>query len=205
MAQNNFYSEKGFTLLEILFALFIFTIVSLILVKALHTVFESQAATDKSAARLSQLQLAILVMSRDIEQAIDRPVTLANGAAQGFIGLTNKIIFTHAGFTNPLDSIARSTLQRTAYFLDKDTLVRRTWSALDVTKYSKFSQRAILTDVQELNFLYLDDHGKFQHSWPPPEVNNALPRAVQISIKISHWGTIQLLFLIPGKPIVKPT
>jgi type II secretion system protein J len=62
--------RAGFTLLEILIALFIFTIVSMILVSALHNVLNNQAATEKKAHQLAKLQIAMLLMSRDIEQTI---------------------------------------------------------------------------------------------------------------------------------------
>ena len=52
--------KMGFTLIEILIALFVFTIISMIMVSALHNIFNYQAETEKQAARLNELQLALL-------------------------------------------------------------------------------------------------------------------------------------------------
>src|SRR6185312_5679581 len=104
--------DYGFTLLEIIIALFIFSIVSIIIVSALHNVLNTQAATEKKAARLAELQIALLLLSRDIEQTVNRPIVNASGMLEGFIGSSHTITFTHAGFVNPFGQLQRSTLQR---------------------------------------------------------------------------------------------
>ena len=74
--------NKGFTLLEILIALFIFTILSMMLVKSLHSVIDLSSRTDQHATRLRQMQMALLILSRDIEQIVDRPIFIASGAKE---------------------------------------------------------------------------------------------------------------------------
>src|SRR5579862_1725987 len=128
-------NKRGFTLLEILIALFIFSIVSMIMVSGLHTVFNSQSAAEKHAAALTKLQIAFLVMSHDLEQVINRPITNAKKIVEGpFIGTHDTVTFTHAGFANPLGSLQRSTLQRTAYSLGNEQLIRSIWPVLDQTQ-----------------------------------------------------------------------
>src|SRR5579862_9001716 len=95
-------NKHGFTLLEILIALFIFSIVSMIMVGALHTVFNSQSTTAKHAAALTKLQIAFLLMSHDLEQTINRPITNAKGIVEApFVGTHDTVTFTHAGAANP--------------------------------------------------------------------------------------------------------
>ncbi len=85
---------RGFTLLEILLALFIFTIVSAILATALHTIFNAQAEIDKRTAEITEIQTALLMFSRDIEQVVDRPINLANNVKEGFSGRSAELTFT---------------------------------------------------------------------------------------------------------------
>ena len=151
----------GFTLLEILIALFIFTIVSAILAGALHSIFTTQAAVEKRVQSLTELQIALLVMSRDIEQTIDRPISLSDHSKQGFIGSSSVLVFTHAGQVNPFAIANRSTLQRVRYELEEGNLVRVTWPMLDRIK-DNADKRILLKNVAELNFQYLDSDRHFQ-------------------------------------------
>ena len=125
--EDDIKSIRGFTLLEILIALFIFSIISLMLVVALRTVINAQSGTEGKAEHLRTLQMALLIMSRDIEQAVDRPIVNANGKEEAaFIGKPTSFQFTHGGFANPYGSLAHSTLQRTGYSWDKNILSRLT-------------------------------------------------------------------------------
>jgi general secretion pathway protein J len=199
-------NKRGFTLLEILIALFVFTIVSIIMVSALHNISNTQSATEKQSARLDQLQLAMLILSRDIEQTINRPILNSQGAQDGpLIGTKNSITFTHAGLANPLGQLHRSTLQRARYSLKNDTLVRETWDVLDQTPDSQIHARNLLNAVSELHFEYLDDKGKFQTEWPTVGQSQIpLPRAVRVSLTIKKWGKLSQLYLISGQGLAKP-
>lgn len=193
---------KGFTLLEIIIALFIFSIVSMIMVAALHSVLTSQSSTADKAARLAKLQIALLLFSHDIEQTLNRPIIDVQGATQGFVGQSDMMTFTHAGLVNPFGQLLRTTLQRTRYQFSQHTLVRITWPALDQTHDTTPDSRTLLTDVKELQFEYLDEKGHFQSVWPPLDQQNAiLPRAVRISLTLKNWGKIQELYIIASQPI----
>ncbi len=193
--------KNGFTLLEILIALFIFSIVSMILVSALHTVFNSQSATAKHAATLTKLQMAFLLMSRDFEQVINRPVTNAKGIVEGpFLGTPDTVTFTHGGVANPFGSLQRSTLQRTQYFLDKEHLVRSIWPVLDQVQKTLPNDRILLRSITALRFEYLDNQGQFQNNWPPPDQKQTvLPRAVRVIITLEKGGILSQLYRIPAE------
>jgi general secretion pathway protein J len=192
-------NKAGFTLLEILIALFIFSIVSMIMVTALHTVFNSQSITAKHAAALTKLQIAFLLMSHDFEQTVNRPVTNAKGIVDPpFIGTHDTVTFTHGGVANPLGMMQRSTLQRTAYSLNNDRLIRSIWPVLDQTQKTLPSHRVLLRSTTELRFDYLDNQGKFQNNWPPADQKqSAFPRAVRVIITLKNWGTLSQLYIIP--------
>lgn len=204
MSKRNPKKIIGFTLLEILVALFIFTIIAVIMTRSLHTVFENEAVSEKHATRLAELQMAMLLFSRDIEQGIDRPIqnTQRNTEA-ALIGTAKTIAFTHGGLANPLGDANRSTLQRTAYFIEDNHLIRETWDVLDQAPKSKSSNRKLLSDVDSLRFDYLDDENHYNDRWPPankPKAS-AFPKAVKISLTLAHWGTISQVYITPGRSL----
>jgi general secretion pathway protein J len=190
---------KGFTLLEVLIALFIFTILSTILVGALRTVIDAHAGTEKNAERLRTLQFALLVISRDIEQAINRPIFNASGKEEpAFSGTPKSFVFTHTGFANLNNTKTRSTLERTGYTWNEGALWRLTWDVLDQAPQSRAHLRKLLDDISLVQFQYLDHDGHFLNDWPKEgDTNQALPRAISVQFTFSHWGKISQLYVIP--------
>jgi general secretion pathway protein J len=205
MRNNN----QGFTLLEVLIALFIFTIVSIIMVSGLRTVLNSQAVTTIQADKLANLQLTLLLLSRDIEQAINRPVTNAKGNIDpGLIGTPTSLAFTHAGMVNPKGQLQRSTLQRTQYVFEKNNLIRNTWQVLDQSAKTLPSVRIMLDNLTNLRFEYLNPQGKFTNNLPEGGISQtALPSGIRVHLTIKNWGTITQFYLLPtsGQESAKKT
>lgn len=193
--------QRGFTLLEILIALFIFSILALILSGALHRVIGIHAATEKSAERLRDLQMTFLLLSRDIEQSVNRPVLDAQGREdRAFVGSPQQFILTHVGLANPTGSMVRSNMQRVNYFWSDNTLWRAVWSELDQAPSSKPHKRRLMENISSASFQYLDKEGRFKNNWPPAGKNDQpLPRAVKISLTISEWGSISQLYIISAQ------
>lgn len=195
-------STAGFTLLEILIALFIFTLISIIMTSVLHSLLNSQSVTEKKSLRLNALETTLILLENDLGQTINRPILSNRNTIDAFIGTPSRISFTHAGLINPLGQLQRSTLQRTEYFLDKEQFVRMTWPVLDQTSKTQGNQRILLDDVYDMHFEYLDHAGHFHNSWLIQESDGAvLPKAVRVTLTISHWGTITQLYLIPPQTL----
>lgn len=202
--------NKGFTLLEILIALFVFSILSLLLTSALRTVINANEGTDKSAERLRQTQLALFMLSRDVEQVVNRPVLSASGQEEAaFIGEANKMTFTRAGVADPTNKSGRSGLSRMQYIARQDGLWRDTWAALDAPPDAKPSTRLLLANARDIHFEYLDNDRVFQKSWPVSgKKQYPLPKAIRVFITIPNWGTISQLYIISAEvsnvPIIPP-
>jgi general secretion pathway protein J len=197
-------SSFGFTLLEILIALFIFTLLALMLATSFHAVIVSQSGVEKKAQRLRQLQMALLVFSRDIEQAIDRSIINSEGKTEAaFIGEPDRIRLTHTGFASSLSITRQSGLQRVAYVWQRDQkqFVKLMWPVLDQAPTTKTYARPLLAEVDQVRFQYLAADGRFYDYWPPKGSNGdmaqVLPRAVSIFFNIPGWGEVSQLYLIP--------
>jgi general secretion pathway protein J len=198
---------RGFTLLEILIALFIFTILSTLLATALHSVINANSGTEKKAQQLRHLQKALLVMSRDIEQTLDRPVVDAYGKEEAtFIGSPQQLILTHAGIANPADELMQTTLQRVEYECSGGKLWRAVWPMLDQAATSAPPPRRIfLADVTEARFEYAAQDGRFHADWPAASDNHQpLPRAVRIQLTLAGQGQISQTYIIPTEPARVP-
>ncbi len=192
-------TSVGFTLLEILIAVFIFALVSAICATGLHTVLTSVSATEKRSTQFTELQTALLMLSHDLEQTIHRPIARASNVREGFIGEPEAIYFTHGGLVNPFAIERRSTLQRVSYQFNGNTFVRVTWPVLDRLKEQPEDRRVLLDPVNRLRFDYLDEDNHFQSSWPPDEKHKSIsPKAIRVTLVLPKWGKLSQLYLIPG-------
>ena len=196
-------NNRGFTLVEILVALFIFAIVSMILVSALRSVIATQSRTDLAAAKLGQLQMALLITSRDLQQAVNRPITNTQGRLESaFSGTSTGFKFTHMGNVSPMNTQAQSVLQRTDYVWHDNAFWRQTWPTVDQAPNATSHERLLMPEVESVDFQYLDPEGHFQHDWPSHSSGAAaLPRAVKLTLTIINWGTITQVYLVPAGEI----
>ncbi len=188
----------GFTLIELVVALAIFALLSIMAYGSLRVVLDARENTEEQAERLAALQLAFTVIGRDLEQAVNRPVRDEFGdRTAAMAGTGAQIEFTRAGWRNPA-GLRRSELQRISYILDGDTLRRLSWPVLDRVQSSAPFDTVLLEGVQEIEIRFLDSQDQWLSFWPAPEAGtpaaSALPRAVEISVDTEHWGRITRLF-----------
>jgi general secretion pathway protein J len=197
------FSAQGFTLLELLVALAIFGLVAVMAYGGLGTVLTQRAVTDEHAQRLAALQKIYLVMQRDIEQAVLRPIRDEYGDEQAALAVEPLFQLTRGGWSNPIGN-ARSTLQRVGYSLEDQRLVRYTWPVLDRAQDSEPRQQELAVDIVSLQARYLDAANNWQESWPPEEsgageavLDPGLPAAVEIMLEHEFFGELIWLFQFP--------
>ncbi len=202
----------GFTLLEVLVALFIAALMFAMGYGAISQAITTRAALKEKQARLIELQTAVRVLEQDFVQLTPRPVRQPIGdepsqpALQGSPGGTQSSGFvsslgsgsssvstlTTSG-TPPLVALTRAgwanptglqrpAEQRVAYFFENGTLRREYWYVLDPTLSSTTARRELLKKVKSVTFEYLDLTHTWQPQWPPATVAGA--QALESNLRI---------------------
>ncbi len=200
--------HKGFTLLELLVALTVFAIMSLMVFTGLTSVLTSYSHAKEKTEQLTELQAAFTLITRDIEQAIARPIRNSYGDPQdpminGGEAIGTVLEFTRTGRPNPA-TLPRSNLQRIAYTLDDNQFVRLSWAVLDRAPESEPLETLLLTKVKSASVRFLNKDMEWQEDWPTKtkqEINDGvvkIPHAVELTIESETWGEIQRLFRVPG-------
>lgn len=192
--------EQGFTLLELLIAIAIFSLISIMAFSGLNSVLFNKEIVDQQLQRLANVQRTMLNLSRDIEQAANRPIRDELGSTQpAFSGGQNidstVIELSRFGWRNPAQQ-TRSTLQRVAYSYEDNQLIRLYWHHLDHLQSDEPVRRVLLKDVERIEVRYLDED--WSSSWPKlgteENTDPGLPRAIEITLELKDWGKITRLF-----------
>lgn len=202
----------GFTLLEILIALLIFTIIAMLATGVLHTVIKAYDGTETKANRLTELQIALLLLSHDVPQSVDRPIINAIGKEDAaFIGTPRGFTLTQLSLANAnsLLNLKHNPLQRKGFYWYKEKLWRVSWPALDQPPKIKAKSSILINDVSFASFSYLDSQRKMHDSWPvDTDPHHPLPQAVQIEMTLKGWGKISQTYVLVAdafKPIITPS
>lgn len=190
---------RGFTLIEVLVAVAIFGV---LMVLTTVTVDRSLANADMLGERMDRLQAiqrTMRLLSTDLFQSAPRPVrdelgeTYMPSVRSDLLG-NFALELTHGGWPNPA-GLQRSTLQRTAYRIEEETITRLHWSVLDRTYSNEPLAMVLLDGVQGLNFRFLQDNGEWTEQWPPqgPQGTAGVglrPRAVEIVLTLFDEGEL---------------
>jgi general secretion pathway protein J len=190
----------GFTLLELLVALFIAAIMFAIGYGAINQALRSRGSIRHHQQSLVDLETAMSVMEQDFVQLAPRPIrdpegdgylpclqgnpssddsdvsaaaaTSAASDASDMSGTTSPlVVLTRGGWSNPT-GLQRPELERVAYVLDNGTLVREHWNVLDPTLASAPVKRNLLKHLRGVSFRYMSMTRAWVDTWPPGGVSS---------------------------------
>jgi general secretion pathway protein J len=196
------YAQGAFTLIEVLVAMAIFAILSALAYGTLSQTLLSAEILGDRMDRLQALQRTMRMLSDDLQQLSPRPVrdelgenfapALNTGFQSGFA-----IELTRSGWNNPM-VLPRSTLQRAAYRIEDDKLIRYHWTVLDRTLSNEPVSVILLDGVESILFRFYTANGEVTEQWPPLSQNGPAnlrlrPRAVEIILRLAEEGEITRL------------
>ena len=172
--------SQGFTLVEILIALFIFSVTITIVGVALHQILEDYEQVQKNHRAFTQLERFRLFMLQDFSQIIGQ---------KPLVGQKDRILFSRRG---PFDPLAhRRQIFRITYDLKNHQIVRgmRVQHLLHQNLVLPPIQRTLLSNVQAIQFRYLNDQNRFSSHW-----NKKPPKAMEVSLIFNDQKAVTWLF-----------
>jgi general secretion pathway protein J len=205
--------HRGFTLLELLVAMFIAAVMFAIGYGAINQAMNNHSGLQEQQARLLEVQTAMRVLEQDIVQIVPRPIRqpVGDGWLPALVGQadpnTQPILqLSRGGWNNP-NGVQRPGLQRVAYFLEKNTLRREYWTVMDPTLQNTSMKRDLLTHVKAVTFRFMDVSRQWQTQWPPTGVGGAAgqelalrerPIAIEITLETDDWGKLVRTIEVAG-------
>jgi general secretion pathway protein J len=213
-------SQGGLTLLEVLIALSIFSMIGVASFQVLSVVSTTQKVTQEHSIHLGKLQKTVSMLDSDLQQLVSRDVRVSAGStstgnvSEYLVINTNEyaVEMTRAGWGNPL-RLSRSSLQRVAYdigphpkandvesvyYRDETLYLRRHyWRVLDRVEQSQRITQVLLANVEELRLAVLTDKGRFVQ-WPKKSTGGDDPvlKGIELTFKHQALGNLSKLYRV---------
>lgn len=195
-------NAKGFTLIEMMVALFIFALITAAGVAVMSSTLTNQTRVRNHVERYAELQRTRAILKADLSQAAARRTRGEDGqpALTAFAGVSPYVVdgpllaLTRRGYENP-DLAPRASMQYVEYRLVEGRLERRARPALDGARLGP--AQVLLTGVTSIRSAYLLD-GTWRDSWRGDPTGD-IPVAVRLDMQLEDLGDIDQLFLTSGE------
>jgi len=174
----------GFTLLEVMIAIGIFSFIGLASFQMLKSTAETNQRITEADAKIFNLQKALSIISSDFNQLISRPIRDQLGDDQAAFTTNNLdqlVSFTRmSGAFFPGDE--KLLLQRISYVLEEPensddfdfsntddnqlALYRYIWPVLDRVEEVEPQKQLLLKRIGHVDLQFYDNNGEIHSSWP---------------------------------------
>jgi general secretion pathway protein J len=207
--------RTGFTLIEVVIAIFIAAIMFAIGYRTLSQAMNDREALKTSQERVNEIQQGMRIIAQDFAQIAARTARDLQGAgdlmpAVMAVGSTDVLItFSRTGWSNPA-GVQRPAEQRVRYRFVDGSLLREHWMSVDPALNTEPRQRTLLTKLKSVELRFLDPgsrnwlkqwpNGQVAGQVPPALVDPTLrprPLAIEITLVFEDWGRVQRIFEIP--------
>lgn len=196
---------SGFTLIELIIAVAIFSMIALAANQVLQSVTNSSSLSDTELSELQKLQRAMLVIERDFQQIADRVPRaqgldnqlILDGGEFEFESDADAIAMVRSGWHNPQLILPRSTLQNVVYRVQEEQLQRLHTNYVDAVIGTEPKVRVLLEGVEDFQIQVMRELGeddKFE--WSETIESTELPVAIELVITTTQYGDIRRIFQV---------
>tara|TARA_B100001109_G_scaffold242428_1_gene227355 strand:+ start:225 stop:881 length:657 start_codon:yes stop_codon:yes gene_type:complete len=217
MARGN-APARGFTLVEVLIAMAITTLISVVAYTGLSSALSGAESLRSASGRAHDINQTLAMLSRDLRQVVNRPVVDEFGqvvpALMGGEMAREPLALTRAGWHNST-AAPRSTLQRVRWWLEDERLWRGYFPVLDRTAGTEPVETAILEGVERFELRFLSslsavesdrndviDRRNWRDSWiadlSQPGQMPSPPAAVEVLMEVAGLGELRRTYVLPS-------
>lgn len=184
-------SGFGYTLLELLIAMAILGVLSIMAYSGLKIILETRSATAIRASQLADLQNTLYLLGEDLSQLLDRSVRDEYGLVEASCrsdGDAEQLTLSRS-LPNWAGNSKTANLRRISYRFEQGALYRLAWSTLDRSPSSSQPQRRRLLTLKNIQLRFFADG--WQTHW-----SAGIPKAIEVSLTVNGLGSVQRLFYL---------
>lgn len=200
--------QRGFTLMEVMVALFIMAMIALMASQAFNTASSGAAATREAMDRLAAIDRTLVMIETDLRNAIPKVLRARLGEPLPpiFVAQSDDYWLTvmRGGVPNPLYQ-RRTEEVRVGYRYIDETIWRDIWYNPQKLEQEDARELKLLEGVEFLQVRVLPPSasslaaGPWLDAWPPNTGDTNLPLAIEVTLTLEDMGEIRRLFmLLPG-------
>ncbi|MFZ4748363.1 MAG: type II secretion system minor pseudopilin GspJ [Sphingomonas sp.] len=189
--------DSGFTLIELMVALFIFGMLAAAGVSLLSFGVRAQAAATQRLEDIADLRRFSTLLASDLAQALPRIARGPDGqpvrAFTGNDGRSDRLVmgYVRSGWTNP-EGVPRAGIQRVDVTLGEGRLTRTAYPMVDG---SVAPAGVVLADrVEQLTMRYRDRKGEWRPRWENALLDTT-PAAVEMTVQRKGEPPLVLAFV----------
>jgi len=186
-----FARNHGFTLLETLLAVLVFSLVAAAAYGTLDSMSRATEASSTATERLRAVQTAAQRFENELRQALAVGMQAGPGVAGGRAVLAGDSQAIEFRYLTPALGPEGPRLAGVRYELQNEQ-----WHRLPAAGPALAGTR-LLDGVERLQLAYLDQSGRWQSDWRSrPSVN--LPAAIRLDLELSGFGRVVRILELPG-------
>lgn len=198
--------SRGFTLIEVIIALSIFAVLSIIGYKGISSLIQTKVRVEIEDSKWQELILFFDRFELDVKQSVNRPIrTRDDNVEPAWLGRPSfagedgaQLVFSRFGDPEQLGFLMDT--RRVGYRLHAGAIELLIWPSLDAAPSAKPEVFKVLTHVAQVTFGYLSADGQWLNSWPDITMNASqksfAPSAVQLMIKLETGEIVTRIFAL---------
>ncbi|QKN80212.1 type II secretion system minor pseudopilin GspJ [Scandinavium goeteborgense] len=180
--------QSGFTLLEVLIAIVLFAVLTLMTGQLLTASINSNETTKKHQQRFSALLRTVNLLEKDIRQFVPRPLLHSEQVIEAG---QSHLMLTTARADDALSACCTPAIQRVRWYLKNGVLYREVWQYPDAVKPTLVM--SMLDNVDSFTLRYYAQGAFLEKS----DAATAMPQAVEFTLDLVDPGPIVRLVLLP--------
>lgn len=190
---------KGFTLIEVLVALVILAVISLMGYRGLSALIVSESAITSKASQWEKIDQFLTEFENDFRYAAPRggrdPGGLVRRAMEG-VAIPRHADEGHLTLTRfaPGDGLSTHGMQRVAYRFEPGKIVLLAWPVLDAAPLTRPERIELIDGITSASARYLDADDRWSDIWPSSNRTTDFPRAIELTLNIEGVGVVSRLF-----------
>ena len=192
-------NSKGFTLLELLVAISIFSLIAVAGYSGLSSLARALQSQQEGSRALAEIQWLVARLDQDIAQIIYRPTRLGNARLPALVGDSASLRIVSL---NAEAAIYQALSDETPIIWQwrSEQLQRQLWQLPDrAAAAPPLVDEVLMEQVLQFEFRYLNDNNQWQLQWNSQLQNGQLPRAIQYQLKTLDFELISRIIELPGQ------
>lgn len=194
MIKSRTTKQQGFTLIEVMIAMAIFVMLSLLAYQILSASVKNSEIAQEHTARLNEIQTAFSLLERDLIQILPRQ----SNTEEAFLSTTETSLrFTTIGSYAAAEPLSASDLAQVEWSITDHALTRSVnpQPSPSLSDASTLSTLTMLNGVRTLHWRFYSTG--WTDRWSQA---STFPAAFELIVTLEDMGEIRRLFLLPAAP-----